>query len=163
MEVRQIVITQLGIHSSNELERYLGLPSLVGKRKKESFQAFKDKMKQRIDNWCMRLLSQGGKEIFIKSVLQVIPTYSMAYFFITEDIMWWNGRHCSQVLVAKGTWKKGIHWCLWRNMCSLKEVGGMGFRIFCQFNVVLLAKQGWSLINNPSSLLARVFKAKYYP
>lgn len=87
MEVRQIVITQLGIHSSNELERYLGLPSLVGKRKKESFQAFKDKMKQRIDNWCMRLLSQGGKEIFIKSVLQVIPTYSMAYFFITEDIM----------------------------------------------------------------------------
>lgn len=40
---------------------------------------------------------------------------------------------------------------------------GLGFRSFGKFNVALLVKQGWRLIKNIESLLARVFKAKYYP
>lgn len=32
-----------------------------------------------------------------------------------------------------------------------------------QFNIALLAKQRWCLINYPNSLVARVLKAKYYP
>lgn len=59
-----MVVIQLGIRSSNEFEKYLGLPSLVGRKKKEFFQVFKDKIKQRIDNWSTILLSQGGKEIY---------------------------------------------------------------------------------------------------
>lgn len=48
-------------------------------------------------------------------------------------------------------------------MCSLKEEGGLGFRKLDKFNIALLAKQGWRLINFPNSLLARVLKTKYYP
>lgn len=40
-EVRQMVVTQFRIRSSNEFERYLGPPTLVGRRKKESFQALR--------------------------------------------------------------------------------------------------------------------------
>ncbi|CAL1358453.1 unnamed protein product [Linum trigynum] len=32
-----------------------------------------------------------------------------------------------------------------------------------EFNLALLGKQLWNLIQKPSSLVARVFKAKYYP
>lgn len=47
-------------------------------------------------------------------------------------------------------------------MCIPKTRGGIGFRDFTKFNLALLAKQGWKLITNPSSLLVRVYKAKYY-
>jgi hypothetical protein len=41
--------------------------------------------------------------------------------------------------------------------------GGMGFRDFHSFNLAMLAKQSWRLINEPDSLCARVLRAKYYP
>ena len=45
----------------------------------------------------------------------------------------------------------------------LKKEGGMGFRDFHSFNLAMLAKQVWRLINDPDSLCARALQAKYYP
>ncbi|XP_065622877.1 uncharacterized protein LOC136064721 [Quercus suber] len=38
----------------------------------------------------------------------------------------------------------------------------MGFRNLQAFNLALLAKQGWQILSNPNSLLAKVYKAKYF-
>ncbi|KAA3465096.1 reverse transcriptase [Gossypium australe] len=43
-----------------------------------------------------------------------------------------------------------------------EEDGGMDFRSLAKFNVALLAKQGWCFMNNPDSLVTRVYKAKYF-
>ena len=47
-------------------------------------------------------------------------------------------------------------------MCKAKRQGGMGFRNLQAFNLAMLAKQGWRLLSNPTSLVARIYKAKYY-
>ena len=39
----------------------------------------------------------------------------------------------------------------------------MGFKQLKQFNLALLAKQGWRLQSGRESLLYKVFKARYFP
>ncbi|KAH1121340.1 hypothetical protein J1N35_004500 [Gossypium stocksii] len=84
--VKDDISSIMGVRSSSNLEKYLGLLNVVGKRKKESFQNIKDRIQQRINNWSIRFLSQGGKEIFIKSMLQAIPTYAITCFLLPKSL-----------------------------------------------------------------------------
>ena len=44
----------------------------------------------------------------------------------------------------------------------IRKKGGMGFEIFHEFNPALLGKQGRWMVNDFESLVARIFKGKYY-
>ena len=39
-------------------------------------------------------------------------------------------------------------------MCKAKKEGGMGFKDLQAFNLAMLAKQGWRMHEEPSSLMA---------
>ena len=56
-----------------------------------------------------------------------------------------------------------IVWVSWRRMCKSNFYGGMGFRNLQAFNLAMLAKQGWRILTNTNSLMARLYKAKYFP
>jgi hypothetical protein len=57
----------------------------------------------------------------------------------------------------------GLHWMSWGKMIRSKNIGGLGFKDLNCFNKALLAKQGWRLCHNPSSLMGQILKAKYFP
>jgi hypothetical protein len=39
----------------------------------------------------------------------------------------------------------------------------MGFKDLSAFNLAMLGKHGWKFITEPDSLVARIFKARYFP
>jgi hypothetical protein len=55
-----------------------------------------------------------------------------------------------------------MHWVGWEKMKLRKEEGGLGFRDLHSFNLAMLVRQSWRLIQAPESLCAQVLRAKYY-
>ena len=78
--VKQDIKIAMGLQEITKYEKYLGLPSLVGRRKKESFNYIKEKIWQNLQGWEGKLLSQVGHEVLLKSIIQAIPTFTVICF-----------------------------------------------------------------------------------
>lgn len=110
-----------------------------------------------------KCLASSGKEVLIKSVVQALPTYSMSLFKLPRGLC----EHIA-VLIWKFWWgsragQRKTAWVSWETMCMPKYKGGLGFRDMEIFNLALLARQAWRLLQDPSSLSARILKSVYYP
>ena len=78
--VKEEIQIEMGVLSMNQMEKYLGLPPIIGKSKRKAFEEIKNKIWRKVGGWKEKLLSQAGKEVLIKVVAQAIPTYAMSVF-----------------------------------------------------------------------------------
>ena len=163
MEVRAHIKALAGVNSTQNYEKYLGLPSLIGRSQVRSFKNIEGRIWDRLNGWKEKFLTQARKEVLLKSVIQAIPTYTMSVFKLPKTLckkinsmmlrFWWGHKDNLSKLA----------WMGWDKMGLKKEGGSLGYRDLEFFNQALLAKQGWRLVQNPNSLAARVLKAKYFP
>ena len=101
-ETKDAIKVLLGVPEIKQYEKYLGLPVVVGKNKRASLNYIKDRVWGKLQGWKEKLLSQAGKEVLLKAVVQAIPTFAMGCFKLPiglcRDIeklinkFWW-GQH----------------------------------------------------------------------
>lgn len=153
----------LGFHEADSNTQYLGLPNCIGRNKSAALGYLKDRVSIRIQSWNGNLLNKSGKEVLLKTVTQAIPTYAMSVFLLPKEMCKDMEKSMCKYWWKSGKKEKNIHWMSWERMSYSKMYGGLGFRNLHEFNIALLGKQGWRLVTNSTSLVARIFKAKYYP
>ncbi|KAA3484146.1 reverse transcriptase [Gossypium australe] len=144
---------------TDELDKYLGLPIPIGKKKAAAFKSIIDRTAKRINSWSKRLLSSAGKEIFIKAVIQSLPTYAFSVFLAPKGVIdsiqtmigrvWWGSKENNRIGLGEVMLPKGY--------------GGLGFRDLYLFNIALLGRQVLCLLTCKGTLCYEVLSAKYFP
>ena len=79
-EMKREIIDFLGVAEIKEYEKYLRLPAVVGKNKKASLNYIKERVWAKLQGWKEKFISQAGREILLKVVVQAIPTFAMSCF-----------------------------------------------------------------------------------
>ena len=96
------ILNFLGVPKIKEHEKYLGLPVVVGKNKKASLNYIKERVWAKLQGWKEKLLSQAGREVLLKAVVQAISTFTMSCFKLPVGLckeiemqirkFWWGER-----------------------------------------------------------------------
>lgn len=70
---KEYISSLVGISATRGYEKYLGLLAMVGRSKNPTFAGILGRVQKKLDGWKERFLSQAGKEVLIKAVVQAIP------------------------------------------------------------------------------------------
>lgn len=153
--------TILMIENEGGVGKYLELPELFGRKKRDLFSSIVDRITQKAKGWSKRFLSTAGKTTMLKSVLSPIPSHTMSCFLLPVSLcqriqtaltrFWWDNDSGS----------KKMAWIAWSTLTRPKDQGGLEFRDIQSFNEAYLAKLSWWIINNQDSLLGRTLIGKY--
>ena len=161
--MKNLLLQVLGLGTEATDGKYVGLPTYIGRSRTKCFAYIKEKILKRLQGWKERLMSMAAKEILIKAVAQAIPTYAMACFDLSKSLCDDIGQRICRYWWSQNDTDKKMHWVGWEKMKLSKKEGGLGFRDLYSFNLAMLARQCWRLIQAPESLCAQVLRAKYYP
>lgn len=139
------------------------MPTIWDRSRKEAINYLKEWIKEKIQIWRNRLLNNVGKEILIKSVVTVMPSYVMnivkfpSTWFVEIDAMttrfWWGASNGD----------KNIHWKKWEAMTKAKKEGSYGFKELQTFNSAMLSNMETEILTAPNALWVRVMESLSFP
>jgi hypothetical protein len=78
--VKVDICTKLNILAEAISDKYLGLPTMIGLDKSDSFLYLLEKIIERLKRWKGKILSMGGKELLLKAIMQSIPLFAVGVF-----------------------------------------------------------------------------------
>jgi ribonuclease HI len=129
--------------STKEGFRYLGYQLKLGATLPEDWRWLVATFERRIDFWCNKWLSMGGRYILIKSVLESIAVFWMTLERVPKKVI-----HILRRLAFNFLWngqarRRRFHLCGWETLSKPRKVGGWGLKNLFIFNTALLASSFW--------------------
>ncbi|XP_075107022.1 uncharacterized protein LOC142180004 [Nicotiana tabacum] len=122
---------------------YLGCPIFYIRRRKDYYNDLIKKVKAKLHSWKGKLLSYGGKETLISSVLQSMPTHILSVLDPHTNVLEHLHKTFARFFRSNKEEGRSRHWTKWQNLCLLKEEGGVGFRSLVDISKSLFAKRWW--------------------
>ena len=160
-DIRDAVSGTLNMEITDDLGRYLGVPTINGRSSKQEYQYLVDRINDKLAGWKTKTLSMAGRATLIQSSLSTIPCYTMQTTKLPRSTCDEIDRKSRKFLWGEIDSRRRMHMVAWENVTKPKKAGGLGIRSMRQTNSAFLAKLGWRLLTEPNALWARILRSKY--
>jgi hypothetical protein len=142
--------------------KYLGYFLKTGPQRVEDWGWLLKKMEKKIDNWCYRWLSLGGRFTLLKSVLECQPVYWMSLVVVPCSVLNTMRKMMFNFLWRRNSESNQLHLCKWEQITIPKKFGGWGIRNIFDFSKALVANTLWRVLMS-GGIWHRVIMDKYLP
>lgn len=141
-EARQHISTIFSIPNSTEGGKYLGAPIMAGRN---AYDFIIEKFSSRLQAWKARILSQSGRIVLIKSVLQSLPVYHMGTVKLPTRVS-----KALTGLIRRFYWgavskKHYLAHVAWDQITKPLSQGGLAIRDIDTVNEAMLMKALWKI------------------
>ncbi|KAF7842708.1 putative ribonuclease H protein At1g65750 family [Senna tora] len=117
---------RLGFDFTGDLGKYLGVPIILSRVRKETYDYILTRVKNKLNNWKCKSLSLAGRITMAKSVIAAIPIYPMQATVLPSSICDEVERKNRAFIWGDTDSAKKIHLVSWHSMCQTKLNGGLG-------------------------------------
>ena len=80
-----------------------------------------DRIKNKMDSWYNKYLSQAGKEVLLKAVITALPTYSMSCYMLPKGLIREITAYMKRFWWSSIKDKNKIAWVSWRKITRSKK------------------------------------------
>ncbi|KAK9268862.1 hypothetical protein L1049_000627 [Liquidambar formosana] len=159
---RSLLSTMSGmvVKDSSSSFSYLGCPIFKGRVKCSYFVNIVQMFRSRLEGWYAKLLSNMGRVILTKHVLNAIPTHVLACTTIPKTVLNKLNSIMAKFLWCDKDFDKRRHWVSWDLISLPFEEGGLGVRDFNDISAAFRVKQVWQWLQK-DSLWADFVDSKY--
>ncbi|KAJ3697709.1 hypothetical protein LUZ61_001414 [Rhynchospora tenuis] len=156
--MRDFAAHTFGAKPANGAEVYLGAP--ITANSASDFSPLLNKIDQRLQSWKGSFLSQAGKLVLIKAVIEPTMLYALQNAVVPKSVL-----HKIQSRIRHFFWCSGgdrrMALVAWKYITLPKCQGGLGLKDLVKFATTLHMKCLWSIASDSEALWVQLVKSKY--
>ena len=151
-ERNRSVANNLGITHGSLPVRYLGVPLMAQKMRRQDYQPLIDRIGMRFSSWTARHLSFAGRLQLLQSVIYSTINFWASIFILPNQCLKKLEQMCNAFLWSGAPNSARGAKISWDIVCSPKEIGGLGLKRLSSWNTILALKLIWLLFTAAGSL-----------
>lgn len=150
--VKSRIMKIMGFKEGTLPVKYLALPLISSRMKKEYCQEHISKITSRIQSWNVKTVPYGGRLQVVISVLSSMQVYWCIVFVLPKAVINEMEKLCRNFLWHgnDGVRRGGL--LAWKKVCQQKEMCGQGAKPFMLWNQAMQMKHTWELIQGKKTL-----------
>jgi len=151
-ERKRQLAANLGITHGSLPVRYLGVPLMAQKMKRQDYQPLVDRISMRFSSWTARHLSFDGRLQLLQSFIYSTITFWASIFILPNQCLRKLEQLCNAFLWTGAPNSARGAKISWNIVCTAKEAGGLGLKRLSSWNKVLALKLIWLIFTAAGSL-----------
>ena len=137
------ICNTLEIGRTNDLGKYLGVPTINGRVTKATFQEVLNRVDRRLVGWKAKCLSLAGRTTLIQATINAIPAYTMQSSRLPRSVCDELDKKIRRFLWGGSNMERKPHLVSWDVVSKERKEGGLGLRKMRQLNSAFVMKLSW--------------------